>query len=353
VGITAQEAGSRLVNDSLHERPHHLQLILCPLEVSFRNPNFRTPYADQWMAGLSFDLPWHMGMNVAYVGNRVIDLPVSRDLNVVPITEQVKAIARLGGNTNYLNQQFANPFFGLLPQAMSLGRETISQGQLLKPYPQYTSVTENFLNRGYAHYRAFELSATKRLSQGLVMSANYTWSRRTEATSFLNAWDTQPFDDISGTDRPHRLAITGLYNLPFGPDQRFGANTGGLLGQLMSGWQVNVIGEIQSGAPIGFNSGTVPLTDHLALPAGQQSLNEWFDTSTSAHPRPDGTYAWGPKLGANDFRVAAFFMKDVRGPSHPNWNRVKGAPRHAPARRAGRRSIGDGDDAARRRRVAN
>src|SRR5262249_50590622 len=189
-----------------------------------------------------------------------------------------------------------------------------SQGQLLKPYPQYTSVTENFLNRGYAHYRAFELAATKRLSRGLVTSVSYTWSRRTEATSFLNTWDTQPFNDISGSDRPHRVAITGLYTLPFA------ARKGSLLGLLIGGWQYNVIGEIQSGAPIGFNSGTVPITDHFALPDGQQSLSKWFDTSTAANPRPDGTYAWGPKLGANDFRVVPFFMKDVRGPAHPNWN---------------------------------
>jgi len=30
--------------------------------------------------------------------------------------------------------------------------------------------------------------------------------------------------------------------------------------------------------------------------------------------------SWGPKIGANDFRVVPFFMKDVRGPTHPNWN---------------------------------
>jgi len=287
--------------------------------VSFRNPDFRVPFTDQWMAGLSVDLPWHIGVNVAYVGNRVRDLPMNQDLNLIPITEQEKAIARLGGNNNYLNTQFPSPFFGLVPQAVPLGREQVSRGQLLKPYPQFSGVTENFVNLGYANYKALEMSATKRMTRGWVMSVNYTWSRRTEATSRLNAWDTQPFNDISGTDRPRRIAITGLYTLPFGPNQRFGRNARGLLAQLIGGWQYNVIGEIQSGAPIGLNGRSVPLTDHFALPDQDQSLSQWFDTSTAARPRADGTYAWGQNLSGTDFRVAPFFMKDVRGPAHPNW----------------------------------
>ena len=32
------------------------------------------PYTDQWMAGISFDLPWNMGLELAYVGNKVSKL---------------------------------------------------------------------------------------------------------------------------------------------------------------------------------------------------------------------------------------------------------------------------------------
>jgi hypothetical protein len=116
------------------------------------------------------------------------------------------------------------------------------------------------------------------------------------------------------------VAWTGSYTLPFGPRHRFGGNTSGLLAQLISGWQYNVIGEVQSGGPIGLNSRSVPLTGHLALPDGQQSLSKWFDNSTRARPRPDGTYAWDSNLSSTDFRVAPFFMPDVRGQTVPNWN---------------------------------
>src|SRR5262249_1535494 len=156
----------------------------------------------------------------------------------------------LGGNSNYLNQQLPNPFYGLIPKAVPLGKPTISRDQLLKPYPQFSSVTENFVNLGYARYNGFEASATKRMSHGLLTSVNYTWSRRTEATSRLNAWDAGPFNDISPNDRPRRVAITALYVLPFGRGQRFGGNARGALAQLIGGWQYNLIGELQSGAPL-------------------------------------------------------------------------------------------------------
>ena len=285
--------------------------------ISFRNPDFKVPYTDQWMAGVNVDLPWQIGMNIAYVGNRISGLPMNLDRNLFPLAEQMKAIERLGGNAAYLSTQIPNPFAGLLP-GTGLNNATTRRDQLLRPFPQFTGITENFLNIGRARYRALEISTNKRFSRGLQMGVNYTWSRRLEATSRLNAWDAQPFEDISGNDRPHRVTITALYMLPFGPRERFGANTTGALAQLISGWQYNVIGEIQSGGPIGLNGGAIPLQDHFALPAGEQSLGKWFDNSTRTNPRPDGTYAWDLLL-PNDFRVAPFYMKDVRGPARPNW----------------------------------
>src|SRR5262249_61545891 len=54
------------------------------------------------------------------------------------------------------------------------------------------------------------------------------------------------------------------------------------------------------------------------LPAGQQSLNRWFDNSTISNPRPDGTYAWDV-LPPNDYRVAPWRLRDVRSDWAPQW----------------------------------
>ena len=69
--------------------------------ISFRNPDFRVPHADQWMAGGNLELPGNIGLDVAYVGSKVSSLPITRNQNVVPRTEQEKGIARLGGSPAY------------------------------------------------------------------------------------------------------------------------------------------------------------------------------------------------------------------------------------------------------------
>ena len=45
------------------------------------NPEFEVPYTDQWMAGVDVQLPWNIGLDVAYVGNKVSKLGVSRPIN--------------------------------------------------------------------------------------------------------------------------------------------------------------------------------------------------------------------------------------------------------------------------------
>ena len=67
------------------------------------------------MAGVDVQLPWNIGLDVAYVGNKVSKLGVTRNVNLVPKSENDKAIPSLGGNTGYLNVTFPNPFAGLVP----------------------------------------------------------------------------------------------------------------------------------------------------------------------------------------------------------------------------------------------
>jgi hypothetical protein len=285
---------------------------------SFRNPDMHVPYTDQGMIGVNLELPWRIGLDVAYVGSRVKDLPMTIDQNLIPIAEQQKAIARLGGNTSYLNAQLANPFAGLVP-GTALNTATTSRLSLLRPYPLFAgAINEDFVPLGYSTYRGLEISANQRLGHGLAANVNYSWTRRRQATSLLNSWDAAPFDDLDPNDRPHNLTITALYMLPFGPGQAIGRYTTGFVAQLIEGWQFNVIGEIRSGTPIGMNSGAIPLQKTFSL-GSAQSLSQWFDASTAAHPRADGTYAWAV-LPANDFRVAPLFFQDVRQDSKPQWS---------------------------------
>jgi hypothetical protein len=282
------------------------------------NRDYEIPYTDQWMAGVDVQLPWNIGLDLAYVGNKVSKLGVSRGLNDVPQSEREKAIVRLGGNATYLNTTFPNPFAGLLP-GTGINGATVARSQLVRPFPHFGGITMNRLNLGSQYYNALEAVATKRYSDGVMFAVNYTWMKLEDATGFLNTYDTETFRDLHGDQREHRLVITTLLDLPFGPSKRFGRNTTGLVAGLIGGWQFNTIGEMQSGRPLALNGNAILLDDNIALSGSEQSFSRWFDTSTATRPRPDGTFAWS-LIGNNDYRQVGFRFHDVNEPTEPQWS---------------------------------
>ena len=50
-----------------------------------------------------------------------------------------------------------------------------------------------------------------------------------DALNFFTDWDETPYRDLQGDQRRHRLVITSLVDLPFGPGKRFGGNTSGVI----------------------------------------------------------------------------------------------------------------------------
>ncbi len=59
-----------------------------------------------------------------------------------------------------------NPFYGLPNVGGSLGAATVSQAQLLMPFPEYSQVYDAN-NLGKAQYDSLILKAQKRLSKGV------------------------------------------------------------------------------------------------------------------------------------------------------------------------------------------
>jgi hypothetical protein len=272
------------------------------------------------MVGLDIELPWKIGLDIAYVGNKVSAVGVTRNINVIPQSERDRSIARLGGNPAYLNQTFPNPFAGLLPGTTRNGA-TLARSDLARPYPQFGDINMNRLNEGSNYYSALEAVATRRYSNGVMFAANYTLMKLESQTDLLNPYDATFYRDLDANMRRHNLTITALADLPFGPGKRFGGNTTGLVSKLIGGWQFNVIGEIRSGRPLGYNAAAI-LVDpdgSAALSSDEQTFERWFDNSTAANPRPDGTFAWAT-IGANDYRQIGLRFHDVNEPSEPQWS---------------------------------
>ena len=146
--------------------------------------------------------------------------------------------------------------------------------------------------------------ADKRFAKGLSLLASYTGGKLKDDASttvgFLgqagtqqNAYDRAGDYSLSSNDVRYRFVSAFVYDLPFGKNQRFGGAPSGVVGALISGWQVNGIVTFQSGYPLLFSQGAnnVNLFNPIAAPEldrGRRTLNDqsrgdailkWFDTS--------------------------------------------------------------------------
>jgi len=133
-------------------------------------------------------------------------------------------------------------------------------GQMLKPFPQYTSVSAPYNNDGQSNYQALQLSLQQRLSRGLTFNFNYTYSRsRGTVNGFQTAYTS--IEALSVNDEPHVMNAFYSYDLPFGKGRTFNPENK-VVRALVSGWRVSGITRFASGVPLG------PFT--VTCSAGQQ-----------------------------------------------------------------------------------
>jgi hypothetical protein len=265
--------------------------------------NRSQPYAHRWALSVQRLLPGQFLVDVGYVGNRGVHLPVMRELNPINPQYLSQSPERDQKTIDFLSEKFPNPFFGI----NSVYSKSITRADLLRPYPEFGSIIET-QSIGYSLYNALQLRAEKRFSQGYTLNVAYTWSKAMDALRFLNPGDTALEYSISENDRPHRLVVSGLYELPFGRGRRFGAKIPPLLDNVIGGWQLNGVMARQSGPPLMF--GDVILrgnVNDIALPSDQRSVDRWFNTSLFERDSKK-------QLDAN-FQVRTFphFLSAVRG----------------------------------------
>ncbi len=210
-------------------------------------PNYLPGLNQQFSQGFQLVLPGDFSIQAAYVGSLNQRLTVSRNINQYP--DQFLPL------TTRLNARVPNPFAGVITDPTSaLSQPTTTVLQLLRPFPQYTGVTQSSLPLGRSWYHSLQLEVSKRMGKGLYFGVAYTNSKLIEATSFLNPNDAKVERVISDSDRPQRLVMHGLYELPFGPGRALLAGAHPVVRRLVEQWQFNWIVTFQSGAPLAFGS---------------------------------------------------------------------------------------------------
>jgi hypothetical protein len=138
-------------------------------------------YVQQWNASVQRELTPNTSFEAAYVGSHIVHVGIP-DSNVNQLSVDQLALGP------QLQQSVPNPFFGILPRSSSLGNPTIPRAQLLKPFPEYTTVSIYRNNVGTTFYQGLELSLRQRLSRGLQYSIAYTRSKlMDDASSVFDA----------------------------------------------------------------------------------------------------------------------------------------------------------------------
>jgi outer membrane receptor protein involved in Fe transport len=238
---------------------------------NFSNPNRELPYTHQFSFEIQHELPFRLLMTAGYVGSRVRRLSVSKPFNEI-------SLESLNRGTAFLSASVPNPMFGYLPSGTSVGNPTITNQQLLRPYPQFLAITELNRSEGSARYDGFQFLLTRRFSKGVTASASYTYSRTLEWVSYRNAQDTALEKNVASWDVPQSLQLNGVWELPFGVGRAFLTDSPRFARVLVSGWEVSGIARLQSGMPLTLGTNTVPTG---ASPVYEdQSLDRWLNTCT-------------------------------------------------------------------------
>lgn len=163
-----------------------------------------------------------------------------------------------------LNNPVPNPLYNNGGTG-TVGTPTVSANQLLRPFPQFTSVTLNSSGSGNSRYYSLYVRAERRLAQGLTALASYTWSRNIDdltgvnlaganqiatASGPQNAYNLAAERSLSTQDVPNRFTTAITYELPVGRGKTFLSGASRLTDAVLGGWAINAVGIIQSGFPL-------------------------------------------------------------------------------------------------------
>jgi hypothetical protein len=287
-------------------------------------PNRKIPIEQVMSLGFQRELPGATVLDVSYAGNLTNRLRVNLWRNgVATKAMEDRAIA----DPSYYDQQVPNPYYGVAGMS-GPGQcgtvQTIKAIALLLPGSQYCSANGNgpgLIGQynaplGGNFYHALLVKLSKRVvggsARGFSYQIAYTWSKSMDADGYRNGWpyqDIERYHQLNGSDRTHVLAVTSVYDLPFGHGRTFLSNSNGLVDRLIGGWTLSGVFTAQSGTPVSINTGFYYNCQggSYASPKGS-TLGHWINQDQSCYTSvPD--YGYG---------VLVQNIDSVRTPTQPN-----------------------------------
>jgi hypothetical protein len=282
-------------------------LALLGQSVSINESDSTTPMTQQWNASVQQELGSWL-IDVTYAANKGNSFAANPyNLN------QVDPALRLQLGQG-LFTAVPNPYAGQVPGG--LGAATITRERSLMAFPYYNQV--NIRNPRMGNYLSHQLQVNvrKRLHNGLLLDFAYTNGKKISDSVLLpvDFGTAAPLEQVTQNefqdalynrranrsvdpgDVSQRLVMSALYELPFGRGKRWNPGSG-VLSRIVGGWQINLIGVMQSGIPLTVRGANNFMTadrpnstgQSAELPGDQRSAQRWFDTAQFVNP-PDFTF---------------------------------------------------------------
>ncbi|HMJ84315.1 MAG TPA: TonB-dependent receptor, partial [Vicinamibacterales bacterium] len=124
-------------------------------------------------------------------------------------------------------------------------------GQMLRPFPQYSGVTDVYGDVARSTYHSLQLTLEKRRSDdGLIVNFNYTYSRTEDNQTARTGYNFDQDWAVAGNDQPHVWNAMVVYNVPFGAEGKPGSGNP-VLRAIVKDWQLSGITQFRSGRPLG------------------------------------------------------------------------------------------------------
>ncbi len=176
--------------------------------IEYQWPNRSVPYVHSFSAGFQYELPWRTVVDASYVGSRSRQLATSKEINGITYGQYMYYGSQL-------TSQVSNPFAGALP-GTQLNGSKITLEQSLKPFPQFTSITEAGRTIGKSRYDSLQLRVEKRMTAGWTMLFTGTWAFDRTFNTYLNSGMDAfgQFIERIGGSPPQNYQLTGSYTVP-------------------------------------------------------------------------------------------------------------------------------------------
>ena len=201
--------------------PQDVTGVLTPAGLNAFDKQGQIPTIYGYSLGVQQELPFKMGLEVAYVGNLGRHLQYQYNLNALP----VGAVLNTQGKPQ--------PFF-----ANFMGYSNIN----------WTSYSAN------SSYNSLQAKVIRRFGKGLVLTADYVWSKAMDLEDNDNGNTsgnalTDPFNPKrdyarAGFDRKHAFNLNSIYTVP----DFF--HSKGAMKYVTQGWEVGTIWKWWSGTPL-------------------------------------------------------------------------------------------------------